>query len=67
MFFAIVLYGFFGLGVLAAVVGLVFGIVRRLKDKRTPQERWADEHGDGDNPYRAGAQFVAGMTFSGRY
>ena len=48
MFFAVVLYALFGIGAAAAVAGLAFGIVKKFRDKRTPQQRWADEHGDRD-------------------
>lgn len=48
MFFAIVLYVLFGIGAAAAVAGLVYGVVRKVCDKRTAAERWADEHGDRD-------------------
>jgi hypothetical protein len=65
---AVVLYGAFGLGALAAVVGLVYAVVRKRRDKRTPEQRWADEHGDGEgeNPYRLGSQLVNGITFGSR-
>jgi hypothetical protein len=43
---ALLLLGVFGLGVLAIIVGLAFAVTRRLRDHRTREERWADEHGD---------------------
>jgi methyl coenzyme M reductase subunit C-like uncharacterized protein (methanogenesis marker protein 7) len=36
----------FALGAAVAVIGLAAGVVRRLRDHRTPAERLADEHGD---------------------
>ncbi|QIM20668.1 hypothetical protein G7075_05055 [Phycicoccus sp. HDW14] len=66
VFLAIVLGTVFVVGVLAAVAGLVYAVVRAVRDKRTPDERWADEHGEDENPYRTAAQFVAGITFGGR-
>jgi hypothetical protein len=45
-FMAVLLIGLFALGVLAIVVGLVVAVTRRLRDHRTREERWADEHGD---------------------
>lgn len=46
MFFAAVLYAVFGVGVVAALVGLFFGVRAKVRDRRTPEERWADENGD---------------------
>lgn len=45
-FIALLLLGVFALGVLAIMVGLAFAVTRRLRDHRTRDERWADEHGD---------------------
>jgi hypothetical protein len=36
----------FALGACAILVGLGVGVVRRIRDHRTTEERWADEHGD---------------------
>ena len=44
--FAILLVGLFGLGAVAIVALIVVGIVRSVTDKRTRDERLADEHGD---------------------
>ncbi len=40
--------GFFVLGVGAFVALAVRGEIARHRDHRTPEERWADEHGDED-------------------
>jgi hypothetical protein len=45
-FIALLLLGVFALGVLAITVGLAFAVTRRIRDHRTRDERWADEHGD---------------------
>ena len=63
---AVGLWAVLVLGIAAAVAGLAYGVVRAVRDKRTPQEKWADEHGDDDNPFRAGAQLVNGITFGSR-
>lgn len=44
--FAVLLIGTFVLGAVALVTVIAVGITRRLRDKRTPDERRADEHGD---------------------
>jgi hypothetical protein len=36
----------FALGVAVILIGLVVGVVRRVRDHRTTAERRADEHGD---------------------
>jgi hypothetical protein len=45
-FIGLLLLGVFALAVLAIIVGLSFAVTRRLRDHRTREERWADEHGD---------------------
>ena len=67
--FAIILVGLFVVGAVAAVVGLTYAVVRSVRDRRTPAERWADEHGDsGDEneTLRNGARLVNGITFGSR-
>ena len=44
--FAVLLIGLFALGAVAIVVVIGFGVVRSIGDKRTRDERLADEHGD---------------------
>ena len=44
--FASLLIGVFVIGAVAIVTLIVFGVVRRVGDKRTPEERRADEYGD---------------------
>lgn len=61
--FAIILVTAFVVGSAAAVLGLGYAVVHHVRDHRTPEERWADEHGDGENPFRNGAQLVNGTTF----
>jgi len=36
----------FALGAATILIGLGVGVVRRIRDHRTPEERMADEHGD---------------------
>ncbi|MBM6400191.1 hypothetical protein [Phycicoccus sonneratiae] len=60
--FAVMLWAVFGVGVLAAVVGITVAIVHTVRDKRTPEERWADEHDPDENPFRTGAQFINGIN-----
>ena len=45
-FFAVVLIGFFVVGACAIVALITVGIVRAARDKRTRDQRRADEHGD---------------------
>ncbi|MEO6411390.1 MAG: hypothetical protein ABIO48_02280 [Pedococcus sp.] len=45
-FFEVVLDGLFVIGAVAIVGVIAFGIVRVARDKRTRDERLADEHGD---------------------
>lgn len=44
--FEVVLIGLFVIGAVAIVGVIGFGIVRVARDKRTRNERLADEHGD---------------------
>ena len=44
--FAVLLIGLFVIGAVAVVALIAFGVVRSLRDKRTRDERLADEHGD---------------------
>lgn len=44
--FAVILIGFFVVGAIAIVGVIAFGIVHVARDKRTRDERLADEHGD---------------------
>ena len=44
--FAVILVGVFALGAVAIVGVVVYGVVRSLGDKRTREERRADEYGD---------------------
>ena len=44
--FEVLLIGVFILGAGAIVTLIVWGIVRSIRDKRTPYERGMDEHGD---------------------
>ena len=44
--FAVILIGFFVIGAVAIVGLIAFGIVHAVRDKRTRDERLADEHGD---------------------
>lgn len=44
--FEVVLTGIFALGTISIVAGLVAGVVLRSRDKRTKEERAADEYGD---------------------
>jgi hypothetical protein len=65
--------GIYGLAVLGIIVGLAFAVVRRLRDHRTREERWPDEHGDmppgsfkitpgmGSNSGGSGAGGMAGL------
>ncbi|QIM20669.1 hypothetical protein G7075_05060 [Phycicoccus sp. HDW14] len=65
--FAVILWVLFSVGALTGVALVFFAVVHRIRDKRTPEERWADEHGDEhENPYATGARFVTGITFTGR-
>lgn len=41
--------GFFVLGISSFLVLAVRGTIARHRDHRSPEERWADEHGD-ENP-----------------
>ncbi|NNM46250.1 hypothetical protein [Knoellia koreensis] len=62
--FEIFLFGVFALGAMAALVGLGYAVGRRVRDHRTPEQRWADEHGDGDDTQlRNGSRMVGGITF----
>ena len=40
------LYVVFALGAAAILIGLGVAVVRRIRDRRTPEERRADEYGD---------------------
>jgi hypothetical protein len=44
--FGVVLVGMFVIGAVAMVSLLAYGIVHAVRDKRTRNERLADEHGD---------------------
>ena len=44
--FAVILIGFFVIGAAAIVAVIAFGIIHVARDKRTRDERLADEHGD---------------------
>ena len=44
--FEIILIGLFVVGAVAIVTVIGVGIVRSIRDKRTRDERLADEHGD---------------------
>jgi hypothetical protein len=44
--FAVILIGLFIVGAVAIVAVLAFGVVHVVRDKRTRDERLADEHGD---------------------
>jgi hypothetical protein len=44
--FAVILIGVFLLGAAGFIAMIVFGMVRSARDKRTREERLADEHGD---------------------
>jgi hypothetical protein len=49
MVLEVLLVGVFVLGALAVLAGLAYGVARRLRDHRTAEERWADEHGADDD------------------
>ncbi|SDP41583.1 hypothetical protein SAMN04489867_2378 [Pedococcus dokdonensis] len=44
--FAVVLIGLFAIGAAAVVLLLAVAVAGRIRDKRTPEERRADEYGD---------------------
>lgn len=44
--FAVILIGLFAIGAVGIVAVIAYGVVRSVRDKRTRNERLADEHGD---------------------
>lgn len=44
--FAVILMGLFAIGAIGIVGLIAYGIVHSVRDKRTRDERLADEHGD---------------------